>query len=258
MILLPRLDRGEVDLVAAQLNQCLSEPDEALDIVGQLELRPHWNLSGGYEIPREDRLRFARDVENLAREQGYPEYPDIARQQVFDRGVCRLLERTGFFRKAGGDTRRVGTWAGLTCLDLPNIAIWRHSAEGKGISRDRLHGGPRNFLRRLWLRNAALLLDMPEVENPWVLVDEMSEDAVVQIIERPSLASDRRVACIIGLEWRKRRQKNINMQSVMRVVTRRIRATSQTRMLGFLDDQKLGQVVGQAFDHAIEQVQQQG
>ncbi len=255
MILLPRLDRGEVDLVAAQLNQCLADPEDVSSISEQLELRPHWNLSGGYEIPGEERALFAREIETLAQEQGYPDYPDITRQQAFDRGVCRLLERTEFFRKAGGDTRRAATWAGLTCLDVLHIAVWRHSARGKGISRDRLHGGPRNFLRRLWLRNAAFLLSAEESKDPWVLVDEMSEDAVVQVIERPSLASDKRLACFIGLEWRKHRQKGINMEPIMRLVTRRIRATGQTRMLWILDDQKLGQVVAQAFDHAIDQAQ---
>lgn len=254
MILLPRLDRGEVDVVSAQLTERLADPEDALKVVDQLELKPHWNPSGGYEIPFEDLQAFARQIELLAREQGYPRYPDIVCQQAFDRSVCRLLDRTEFLKKAGGDTRRAATWAGLTCLAVPHLAIWRHSAEGKGISRDRLHGGPRNFLRRLWLRNAALLLEPCDNENPWVLVDELSEDAVVQIVERPSLASDKRVSCFIGMEWRKHRRKSMNMEPIMRLVTRRIRATSQTQMLTILDDQKLEQVVAQAFEHAIRQI----
>ena len=183
MILLPRLDRGEVDLVAAQLNHDFADPENGLDLVGQLELRPHWNLSGGSEMSDTDRNDLSGELEIIARKHGYPAYPDTASQQAFDRAACRLLEHWDIFRKAGGDTKRAACWAGLTCLDVPHIAIWRHSSKGKGISRDRLHGGPRNFLRRLWLRNSALLLDDLDGRDPWGLVDEMSEDAVVQIIE---------------------------------------------------------------------------
>lgn len=252
MILLPRLDRGEVDLIAGQFNQELADPDEVLAIVDRLGLKPHWNQSGGAEVSKSQRDEFAEHVERIARDHGYPDYPDTLRQQGFDRSVCRLLDRTGFFLKSGGDTKRASVWAGLTCLDVSHVAVWRHSARGKGISRDRLQGGPRNFLRRLWLRNHALLLDDHQ-EDPWVLVDEMSEDSVVQVIERPSLASDRRLSSFMGLEWIKHRKKGVLMEPVMRIATRRIRATSQIRMLAALDDKQLGEVVTEAFEYAIRQ-----
>lgn len=255
MILLPRLDRGEVDLVGAQLNLHLADPEEALEIVDQLDLRPHWNPSGGTEMRKGDRRGFAEAVEQIALQFGYPQYPDTTRQQAFDRAACRLLYQSEILRQSGGDTKRSAAWAGLTCLYVPHIALWRHSAKGKGVSRDRLHGGPRNFLRRLWLRNCALLLDEKEDQDPWVLIDELSEDAIVQIIERPSLASDSRLASFMGMEWQIHRKKGVSMEPVMRLATRRIRATSQTRMLSVLNDQNLERVVAEAFDYALQKLQ---
>ncbi len=255
MILLPRLDRGEVDLVGGQLNLSLADPEDALKLVDQLELKPHWNLSGGSEIAPKDRNEIVESLEGIAREHGYPDYPTVASQQVFDRNACRLLHHSEVLRGAKGDTKRAAAWAGLTCLDVPHLAIWRHSEKGKGISRDRLHGGPRNFLRRLWLRKSALLLNETESQDSWELIDQMSEDAVVQIIERPSLASDRRLASLMGLEWIKHRKNGIDMEPVMRLATRRLRATSQTRMLSALNDRMLQQVVAEAFNYAIQQTQ---
>lgn len=251
MILLPRLDRGEVDLVAGQLNLKLSDPENTLELVDQLELRPHWNLSGGFEIGAKDRIEIAEGLESIAREHGYPDYPTVASQQAFDRKACRLLHHSDVLIRAKGDTNRPAAWAGLTCLDVPHLAVWRHYEKGKGISRDRLHGGPRNFLRRLWLRKSALLLDEKEGHDSWELIDQMTEDAVVQIIERPSLASDRRLASFMGLEWIRHRDNGIKMEPVMRVATRRLRATSQTRMLSALNDQTLKQVVMDAFNYAL-------
>lgn len=255
MILLPRLDRGEVDLVGGQLNLKSPDPESTLELVDQLELRPHWNLSGGSEISPKDRIELVEGLENIAGEHGYPDYPTVASQQAFDRKACRLLHHSDVLLGAKGDTNRGAAWAGLTCLDVPHLAIWRHSEKGKGISRDRLHGGPRNFLRRLWLRKSALLLDEKEGQDSWELIDQMSEDAVVQIIERPSLASDQRLASFMGLEWIRHRNNGIQMEPVMRLATRRLRATSQTRMLSALNDQALEQVVVEAFNYALHQTQ---
>lgn len=255
MILLPRLQSSDVDVICTKINQVLSSPEDALELVAQLELRPHWNLSGGSEMSPTDRREFSHELENIARKYGYPDYPDIRSQQAFDRAACRFLREFPIFDKTGGETRRTACWAGLTCLDLPHIAVWRHFTNGKGLSRDRLHGGARNFLRRLWLRNKALLLSVTEGQDPWALIDELSEDAVVQIIERPSIASDPRLASFIGLAWKKFYHQGVSMEPVMRLATRRIRATSQTRMLTVLDDNSLEQLILDVFDHAISQLE---
>jgi len=255
MILLPRLDKGEVDLVCAMLNRSNSDPQEAIPIVEDLDLRPHWNLSGGMEVSKNQILELVKELEQRACDNGYPDYPSVSQQQNFDRHACRLLKHADFLQMSGGETKRSETWAGMVCLYFLHLAIWRHSAPGKGINQDRLRGGPRNFLRRLWLRNEALMIEGLGGEGAWKLIDELSEDAFVQIIERPSLASDNRLSCFMGLEWTRHNAQIGKIEDVMRVATKRVRATGQTRLLMALDDESLEKIVAQAFDYAINQFQ---
>lgn len=254
MILLPRLDRVEIRLVASHLNSKRPAGCEvAREISEKLSLRAGWNSSGGTRVPDSERNRFAEQLRSLAREHGYPEYPDISQQQGFDRSACRVLEHERLLNSASGETLRAECWAGLTVLDLLDLAVWRHATpakESQFISVDRLLGGNRNFLRRLWLRNQCLSLDDAEGAQRWLLVDGMNEDAFVAIVERPSIAADNRLARTVGLVWLERNNAGIHMQPVMRIATRSIRALAETRMISALSDDQLLELVSAAFDRA--------
>jgi len=255
MKLLPRLDRSEIDQVLAQLTEFNSGPESALNLVRKLALRPHWNSSGGLPVSEGELEEFAETLRTTARECGYPKVPAVAEQQTFDRRVCRVLSDSVILQQAGSDTRRSACWAGLTTLLVPDLAIWRHAGEGRRITSDRLHGGQRNFLRRLWLRVQVLVLDVGrDSAEKWILIDGLTEDAFVQILERPSIAGDKRLSRVIGVEWLKQHARGVDIEPVMRLATRRIRALAQTRMLIALDDVELSSIVAKAFSHAISHV----
>jgi len=78
-----------------------------------------------------------------------------------------------------------GVWAFLALVLVPDIGVWRY---GHAVE-ERLLGGHRNVLRRLWLR-AEILGGGPE-DPP----ARMGEDQLVAILERPdALGRERRLA----------------------------------------------------------------
>lgn len=250
MILLPRLDSHEVDLIIANFQNSDPDPEGARDIVVGLGLRPHWNRSGGMPATESQRAELADTLREKAREYGYPTPPDLAGQQAFDRAACRILAADPMLARAAGDTRRPACWAGLTVFEMPDLAIWRHGGSGRSLSVDRLRGGPRNFLRRLWLRIQALQVEDNRERDGWFLVDGLTEDAIVQIIERPSLAAFPPLSRAIGIAWLELAQTRQNMEEITRVATKRLRARCEILALGLLDEDGILEEVRRTFDEA--------
>lgn len=251
MILLPRLENHEADLVIVNFHNSDPGPEGARDVIAGLGLRPHWNRSGGMPASESQRTELADTLREKAREYGYPIPPDLASQQAFDRAACRILAADPMLARAGGDTRRPACWAGLTVFDMPDLAVWRHGGSGASLSIDRLRGGPRNFLRRLWLRIKALHVEDNQERDGWFLIDDLTEDAIVQIIERPSLAAFPPLSHAIGIAWQEHAQARQNMEEIMRVATKRLRARSEILALGLLDEEGILEEVRRTFDEAI-------
>lgn len=259
MKLLPRLQGQEVALVLSRLNYDMFQAASIGNVPNELQLRPHWNSSGGIPSSNEDREGLADKLRSIAIDHGFPEFPSLSSQQRFDRAACRVLEADQMLAASGGDTRRAACWAGLTILDMLDLAVWRHATNSEPgrikISQDRLIGGNRNFLRRLWLRNQALLL-APGAEDRWRLIDKLTEDACVQIIERPSITADRRLAQTLAILWChvSLKRADLNMERVMRLATRRIRAMAEVHMLSLLPQSELRSIVADVFDFAAAKV----
>ncbi|NOD92506.1 hypothetical protein GS636_06885 [Ruegeria sp. HKCCD4884] len=255
MLLLPRIERHEVDVLVEELGRRDAKPCQAVGILEELGLRPHWNRSGGMPASPEQRDLLASRLRQLAQEFGCPQPLNLHGQQAFDRAACRILAEDPMLREAFGETMRPNCWAGLVCFDVPDLALWRHSKEGKSISVHRLLGRERNFLRRLWLRTNSLGLDSVECDSRWSLVDQLTEDAVVQIIERPSIAADSRLSTAIGKGWVETSRTVREMEDVMRIVTKRLRAMAEVRVLSMLSDDELQGLVNAAFLDAKAHVQ---
>jgi len=251
MILLPRLERHEVDQALSALRKASADPEQARQVVAELGLRPHWNRSGGTPATDDLRTALAERLRQEAMNNGFPRPPDLKAQQAFDRAACRILAADSMLAGAGGDTLRAACWAGLTVLDHVDLVIWRFGGSAEKLSEDRLHGGVRNFLRRLWLRVRVLHLEGNGEADPWLLIDKLTEDAFVALIERTSIAADRRTAQAIAMEWVRRASGGQSMEAAMREVAKRIRATGEVRMLSVLSDEDLRSVVVEAFDRAL-------
>ena len=82
-------------------------------------------------------------------------------------------------------------WSYLTCCWLLDIAVWRFGAEAD--ERRYIGNVNRNTFRRLWWR--------AEVLGPEIDLTRLGEDELVNIMERPTIAADRRLARAIAAEF---------------------------------------------------------
>jgi hypothetical protein len=132
------------------------------------------------------RLENLREgVRRVAEDRGFPEPLRRGREWTFDSAAGRLLYETMDIIPA--DAAAEGVWSFLSLVLLPEIGPWRFPDR----ARDRLLGHPRNVLRRSWWRAHVLGPDLdaaPDGQQP------LGEDELVQIMERPTLAANPRVA----------------------------------------------------------------
>ena len=80
-------------------------------------------------------------------------------------------------------------WSYLTCCWLLDVAVWRFGAEAD--ERRYIGNVNRNTFRRLWWRGRS-----------WAEIDltRLGEDELVNIMERPTIAADRRLARAIAVK----------------------------------------------------------
>lgn len=91
-----------------------------------------------------------------------------------------------------GEASRDEVWSFMSICLLPDLTTWRFPDQNDR----RFLGGVRNTFQRLWWRAAMLRTD--GAPDPWVLV-RLPEDALVGLMERPGISSNRPVARAIAL-----------------------------------------------------------
>ena len=135
-------------------------------------------------------------------------------------------------------------WSFIGTALAPDVVHWRF-----GVSRDRYLGGIRNAFQRLWIRGVALDRGSNHIKR-WELVDELSEDALVQITERPSLGGDPILASAIAEAWLRasRHHGRTKMEPIMRQAILRVRVWNETRSLADLPREDLDIVLDCAFN----------
>lgn len=141
-------------------------------------------------------------------------------------------------------------WAYLTCCWLLDIAIWRF---GEKADKRRFLGDlNRNVYRRLWWR-AEILGDVVDLT-------QFGEDELVNIMERPTLFEDRRLAQSIAqcfLDFVKA-HPDVERMFLMRDATKRILRLTPFVAFPTLSTEAIDAIVHEAFDAALAGIQRQG
>ena len=171
----------------------------------------------------------------VAEKAGYPESLK-GRTQDFDRPCGSELYRAMGIVPADAAAEQV--WTFLTLVVVPEIGPWRFPDRPD----ERLLGRPRNVLRRLWWRAWALGADLeyaPDGCRP------LGEDEAVQILERPSLGGNQRVAgALRNALWRaEAKGLPIARSEFMRQMTLRVRAAKSHILLDALGDAQLEELI---------------
>ncbi|MNJ48812.1 hypothetical protein D3C77_440180 [compost metagenome] len=143
-----------------------------------------------------------------------------------------------------GESLRDDVWSFIGVVLAPDVVDWRF-----GAARDRYLGGVRNTFQRLWLRARAF--DRGREDNDrWRLLEELTEDALVQITERPSLGNDVVISCAIAEAWVRAAQRYGRgaMQSLMRDAAIKIRILSFVRDLSSISSTELASLLDGVFE----------
>lgn len=177
---------------------------------------------------------------------------DLARKHAveargqFDRVAAIALALEPALRT--GEALRDDVWAFLTAVLAPDVVAWRFPDR----AAHRYAGGVRNAFQRLWARGT--VLDRGEGHaDRWGLVEALSEDAMVQIFERASLAGNERLARAIAELWVETAADvgRGAMESVMRRATKLVRIRNEIIDLAILPDANLLEEVRGCFRRAV-------
>lgn len=243
--LLPRLRAVGVSHLLEGSNGAAPAPERIIEIIGENSPFVWFAASGGSArnaLPGE----LARGLKEIAERCGYPGENSQKMRADFDREAAIWLGSHPSLNN--GELLRDDVWAFLTTALLPEIVEWRYPER----NQERYAGGVRNTFQRLWMRGVTLDLGDGHSDR-WVLVRELSEDAMVQIFERAAIASDARLARAIARAWvdtagligRGR------MEDVMRRATILIRVRNQVVDLAHLQDHDLAAEIAHAFKVSV-------
>lgn len=181
-----------------------------------------YGASGGTRASIEHLGGLRESLLKLAKEQGFPEAGGTAGRAAFDNACATWLVEHGIV--TGGEALRDDIWAFVACCVSPDVCLWRF----EGAHPERFRGGLRNTFQRLWLRARAL--DRGEdADDRWLLVRTLTEDAFVQIIERPSIGADSHIARAIAEAWIGTAHQigKSRMEPVARLAVRKIRIANE-------------------------------
>ncbi|MEV0802465.1 DUF6339 family protein [Kribbella sp. NPDC050281] len=174
----------------------------------------------------------------LAREYGMPNQLSRTDVPAFEGQAASIVHRA--LPIAPHEASHEEVWSYLTCCWLLDIAVWRF---GTGADERRFIGNVnRNTFRRLWWRVEVLGADTD--------LTRLGEDELVNIMERPTIASDRRLARLIASEFLARVERdeaNERMQLMREAMKRFLRLTPFVSFSA-LDDWTLECTVRGTFD----------
>lgn len=197
--------------------------------------------TGGTRVAPNQLSTLRRCILEIARRNGLGNTGRRAGFAQFDADMAAAIAEDPLF--ASGEALRDDVWAFVGLSVAPDIVQWRF-----GNSRERYLGGVRNTFQRLWMRGHALDRGADH-QDRWHLLKELTEDALVQITERPSLGGDPVLARAIAEAWIRAADHHGKgaLEPIMRRAALQIRIRNEIRSLADLPPDHLAAVLDDAF-----------
>ncbi len=202
--------------------------------------------TGGSAVDPLQLREFRSGIVLVAEEFGFGTRDARATQAKFDAALGAWLVKHPLLKT--GEALRDDVWCFVGVVVAPDIVHWRF-----GNSRQRYLGGIRNTFQRLWMR--ARVLDRGETtQDRWGLLDSLTEDALVQITERPSIGADAILSRELAEAWVRASDRlgRSQMEDVMRSAILRLRIRNEIRSLSMLPKPELEILLDEFFDHAAQ------
>ena len=232
--LFPRLDPLAVEQCMSKIDELIADSSRPL-VDDRLPAGTGWTAIGGAQIALTELGELRKLLLEAAHACSFPERGSVADRAKFDALATAVL--ADFAPLDSGESDRDDVWAFLTTVLAPDLVAWRFVNR----SPDRYMGGVRNAFQRLWMRANALDRGADAGEGRWELVERLTEDALVQITERPSVGADHRLSRAIAEAWIRTAESigASRMEDVMRKAIIDLRIRNEIQMLAALADELL-------------------
>lgn len=202
-----------------------------------------FTATGGTRASR-DNLSVLRDtVVSIARDHGFP---NPGGEQAFDTPAAAAMHST--MGLAPAEAAKSGMWEFLCSVLLCDVVRWRFGGDSAASPPDRFLAGRRNTFQRLWWRG--FVFYEQKAEQPYQLLDELGEDELVQIMERPFLAGTRNLSRTVARELvaASLRHPGVTRRRLIREGQKRIRRIAAFASFESLDEVALPGFVSSIFD----------
>lgn len=241
VIMLPRLSITAIDQHLEDLREGGSATHQT-DLPEAITFGP----VGGSPVQPEAIRQLRLTIEGVAQACGYPDDDSVAARARFDVACARTLADHSLFQS--GEALRDDVWGFMATALLSSVSAWRY-----GRVPERFHGGVRNTFQRLWLRARAVDRG-PTSDDRWGLLEALTEDAFVAIVERPSIGGDPRLARAVAEAWVRAAGLNgrAAMQPIMRRATILVRIRNEIFALSSLSAVELDTLMDEIFATAAE------
>jgi hypothetical protein len=186
--------------------------------------------------------RVGAELRDIAVRAGFPDNTSQVARSKFDHDVAIYLG--GLAELQTGESHRDDVWAYMTTVVVPDLVCWRFPDR----ALHRFAGGVRNALQRLWMRGSVLDRGLGHPDR-WGLVRNLSEDAAVQIFERPSIGGSPGIAKALSEVWVREavRVGRGPMEEAMRRVTKLLRLRNEVLDLASLPGPELDALISEIF-----------
>ena len=205
--------------------------------------------TGGHRITEGEMGHLRQELDRIADAAGFPA-DSVAVRQQFDREVARLLTSADL---PPGEMLRPETWAWIAVHLVPHLVQWRFGGRDAQTTMERFAGSlQRNAIGRLWFRG--WVFDRgPKHTDRFDLMDRLTEDASVAVLERTTIASDHRLAKILIDQWlRHKAQEQTSASELLRQVAKRIRVLAVVQEISVLDSNEVELAVGQILEETAK------
>lgn len=145
--------------------------------------------SNGTRISEDALTKLGDDLRGAAGLRGFPVRPPTEQEaREWDADATRIVW-THLQSVPIAEAGRSDVWAFLCAIVCPDLVLWRYpTPAGEKIPSGleaRFLGGRRNLLKRFWVRGRAI----EAAGGAWTILNDVREDDLVQIFERPSLSA---------------------------------------------------------------------
>ena len=191
------------------------------------------------------RLREVRQsLVEVAGRHGFPRQATREGSASFDAELAGWM--ASLAELGTGEALRDDVWAFVAVVLAPDVVNWRF-----GKARERYLGGIRNTFQRIWMRASVLDRGTGHPDR-WGLLEQLTEDALVQITERPSIGADPVLARALAETWVRAaaRHGRNRMEPVMRLATLRLRIRNEIQALPLVPRDELPAILDEFFDKA--------